>query len=224
MEEKVPDATKLRKGKRQRNKNSESSIDLSDVSPKKRRSTHSIESLEGQGEGTGSGKRKRKRRDSDTELSHKVEGESGETEDKSNCPRKGKKRKQKSMSDTSASESDVSKSGEFSGSETEKKRKISQENIGEKIGGSGESNAATSKGTREKTPGSKSEKGVQERKRESGGDAELHHNAPLKLEKKGLVSKAEDTGKGTPTTKKDKRKRKKKHKEKSLPELRVIPK
>jgi hypothetical protein len=257
----------MKRGKRQRNKNSDSSIEVPDVSPKKRRSTHSTESVEGQGETTGSGKgqgettgsgkgqgeasgsgkRKRKRRDSETEVSQRLEGESGETEDKSNCPRKGKKRKQKSMSDTSASESDVSRSGEFSGSETEKKRKISQEGVGEKrggegelgsemekkrkisqegvgqkMGGSGESSAVTSKGSRERTSGGK---GVQEeRRRKLGGDTVLHRDVPEKLESGVLVSKVEDSAKGTPTTKKDKRKRKKKHREKSVPELRVIPK
>lgn len=69
-------------------------------------------------------KRKRKRREFEGEVSQRIEGESGNSEDKLNSVKKGKKRKQKFVSDTSVSESDVSKSGDVSGIENERRRKI----------------------------------------------------------------------------------------------------
>ncbi|XP_061169041.1 la-related protein 7-like [Saccostrea echinata] len=217
-EQKLPVRVKIKREKRPRSKNSESSTDLSDVSPKKRRNTLSTESLEGQGESVGSSKKKRKMRDSEGETSQRMKGECVESEDKSNSQKKGKKRKQKAVSDASASESDVSKSGEFSGSETEKKRKISQDNVTEQTSSDG---TMTGKSTKERA----SEKSDQKQKKKmSGGEMEEDTDTQQKIQEVVDVSLTEDTGKGSPTKKKERRKRKKKHKEKCLPELRVMPK
>ena len=212
-EEKLPDVTKLRRGKRQRSKASESSTDLSDVSPKKRGSAPSTESLEGQGDSAGSGRRKRRRRESEGEVTP-----SGESEDRSTSVRKGKKRKNKSMSDTSASESDVSKSSDVSGCEVDKKRKISQENLEVKTSGDDQN-------TKGESFDQESNKCDPSRRKRRGEGEGGNDSSPTKLPKMNSDCQSEETSKGTPRKKKEKkRKRKKKHKEKGLPELRVIPK
>ena len=212
-EEKLPDATKLRRGKRQRSKASESSTDLSDVSPKKRGSAPSTESLEGQGDSAGSGRRKRRRRESEGEVTP-----SGESEDRSTSVRKGKKRKNKSMSDTSASESDVSKSSDVSGCEVDKKRKISQENLEVKTSGDDQN-------TKGESSDQESNKCDPSRRKRRGEGEGGNDSSPTKLPKMNSDGQSEETSKGIPRKKKEKkRKRKKKHKEKGLPELRVIPK
>lgn len=224
IEDKLPDASKLKRGKRQRSKASESSTDLSDISPKKRRNTLSTDSLDSQGDSTGPVKRKRKRRESEGEVSQRTEGESGNSEDKSNSVKKGKKRKQKSVSDTSASESDVSKSGDVSGTENERRRKT--DTVGDQKGEktSREDNSSTTKSTKQGNFESESKMCEDQQRKRRADEKSDSYSSPKKLPKVTSGGQSEETSKGTPTKKKEKRKRKKKHKEKGLPELRVIPK
>lgn len=129
------------------------------------------------------------------------------------------------MSDTSASESDVSKSGDVSGTENERRRKI--DTMGDKKGEktTEADDFSTSKSTKHGNSESESKMCEdQQRKRKADEKTDCYISSPKKLQKITSSGQSEETSKGTPTKKKEKRKRKKKHKEKGLPELRVIPK
>lgn len=128
------------------------------------------------------------------------------------------------MSDTSASESDVSKSGDVSGTENERRRKT--DTVGDQKGEktSGEDNSSTTKGTKQGNFESESKMCEDQQRKRRADEKSDCYSSPKKLPKITSGGQSEETSKGTPIKKKEKRKRKKKHKERGLPELRVIPK
>lgn len=128
------------------------------------------------------------------------------------------------MSDTSASESDVSKSGDVSGTENERRRKI--DTMGDKKGEktTEADDFSTSKSTKHGNSESESKMCEDQQRKRKADEKTDCYSSPKKFQKITSSGQSEETSKGTPTKKKEKRKRKKKHKEKGLPELRVIPK